>query len=353
MTAPPLQPIRWGIIGVGRFGRLHARALESLPGVEVAALCNRHAERLAVASEELSIERTYSEYRRLLADPSIDAVSITTHWQDHYDVALDALRSGKHVLLEKPMAATDAQCREIVAASKTAAGKFMVGHICRFDPRVTLAKQAIAEGRIGRIVSMHAKRNLPQAPGRLRLDKISPLMGDGVHDADLMMWFLGRAPSRVYGRYVRINEFKYPDLGWAMLEFGEEAVGVIETNWGLPVNVPTAIDAKLEVVGTDGMLTVDCSHTGLTVLDAQGLKMQDTDYWPEQHGSLVGALRDELLYFLGCIRSGRSPAAITPEEAALAVCVMEAVEHSAAAHVPVTFSAAPGTETELTGPRSR
>ncbi len=332
-----MQILRWGIIGIGRFGRLHARAVQSLPELELVAVCNRNPQRLADASAEFGVQRAYADYHELLADPGVDVVSITTHWQEHYEIARAALESGKHVLLEKPMAADGAQCRELVEVAGRAAGRFMVGHICRFDPRVTLAKQAIDEGRIGRIVSLHAKRNLPQAPGPLRLDKISPLMGDGVHDADLMMWFLGAAPSRVYARHVRFNDFAYPDLGWAMLEFGESAVGVVETNWGLPANTPTVIDARLEVVGTEGMLTVDCAQTGLTVLDAAGPKMRDTDYWPEQHGRLVGVLRDEVDYFARCVRTGRAPDVITPAEAARAVAVIEAAERSAAEGLPVDF----------------
>lgn len=330
--------IRWGIIGVGRFGRIHARALQGMYGVEVAALCNRNADKLASAAADLGIPKTFRDYRELLADESIDVVSITTHWEDHHEIARDALASGKHVLLEKPMAASTVECRDILAAAVEATGKFMVGHICRFDPRVTLAKRAIDDGRIGRIVSMHAKRNLPKAPGWIRLDKTSPLMGDGIHDGDLMMWLAGLVPSRVYARYVRFNDFAYPDIGWAMLEFGEEAIGVIETNWGLPDNTPTVIDAKIEVVGTDGMLTIDCSATGLAVLDREGLMMQDTDYWPELHGVLVGAMRDELSYFADCIRNDIEPDAITPLEAARAVSVMEAAEQSADSGQPVDFT---------------
>jgi UDP-N-acetylglucosamine 3-dehydrogenase len=206
----------------------------------------------------------------------------------------------------------------------------MVAHVCRFDPRVTLAKAAIDEGRIGRIVSMHAKRNLPRAPGRLRLDKISPLMGDGVHDADLMLWFLGKPPSHIYARTVRVDRFRYPDIGWAVLSFGDEAVGAIETVWRLPENAPTVIDAKLEVIGSEGALTIDCAHTGLTILDANGLKMPDTAYWPQQHGRQIGALAHELQYFADCIRRDRPPQVITPIEAARAVMVMEAAERSAA-----------------------
>jgi len=333
-----MQTIRWGIIGVGRFGTIHARSLSSLPGSELTALCTRDPSRLAAAAREFAVERTYVDYRRLLEDPDVDAVSITTHWRQHCEIALAALESGKHVLLEKPMAASGEECRRIVEAAATSQGIFMVAHICRFDPRITLAKAAIDEGRIGRIISMHAKRNLPKAPGSLRLDKISPLMGDGVHDADLMMWFLGRPPSRVYGRQLRVDQFKYPDVGWAMLEFGDEALGVIETNWRLPENTPTTIDARLEIVGTEGQLSIDCAHAGLTILDPRGQKLPDTVYWPLQYERQIGALSFELTYFADCVRTRQRPLAITPEEAAQAVMVMEAAEASADQGQAVEFA---------------
>ena len=330
-----MQRLRWGILGVGRFARVHARAVRSLPGVELAALCNRNPERLAAALDEFGAIPAYTDYRQFLAEAMLDVVSVTTHWRDHFPAAMEALRSGRHVLLEKPLAGTSQECGLLLAAADESPGLFMVGHVCRFDPRFSLAKRAIDEGRLGRIVSVHAKRNLPQAPGHIRLDKISPLMGDGIHDADLMMWFLGRPPTRVYGRTVRFGRHAYPDVGWAMLEFGDEAIGVVETNWGLPTNTPTVIDARMEVTGTDGMLTIDCSNTGLTVVDPHGPKMLDTDYWPEQHGTLVGALVNELAYFAECVRRGEKPTVITPSEAARAVMVIEAAEQSAVVGQPV------------------
>jgi UDP-N-acetylglucosamine 3-dehydrogenase len=333
-----MNPVRWGVIGVGRFGTVHARVLSTLPGSQLVALCTRNADRLAEAASEFAVSRTYTDYSQLLEGPEIDAVSITTHWQEHHEIALAALASGKHVLLEKPMAATGAQCLELVRAAEKARGFFMVGHVCRFDTRVSLAKEAIDAGRIGRVVSMHARRNLPKAPGKLRLDRISPLMGDGVHDADLMMWFAGRGPTSVYGRNVRVDRFAYPDVGWAMLHFGEEAIGVIETVWRLPENTPTVIDARMEVIGTEGKLSIDCSHTGLTILDAKGMKMPDTMYWPIQHGRQVGALALELDYFAGCVRTDTPPGVVTPLEAARAVAVMEAAELSSERREVVDFA---------------
>jgi UDP-N-acetylglucosamine 3-dehydrogenase len=291
--------------------------------------------------------RAFTDYRQLLECDDIEVVTIATHWKEHFEIALAALERGKHVLLEKPMASNGEECRQLVDAARRAKGAFMVGHVCRFDPRVALAKRAIDEGRIGRIVSMHAKRNLPAAPGHVRLDKISPLMGDGVHDADLMMWFLGRAPSRVYARNLWVDRFVYPDLSWAMLEFGdlsdadacrrEGAIGVIETVWRLPQNTPTAIDARLEIVGTKGTISIDCGHAGLALLDASGLRIPDTAYWPEIHGQRVGALTHEIEYFARCVREGRRPTVITPEEAAQAAGVMELAERSAADGRPMDY----------------
>ncbi len=332
-----MDSVRWAVIGVGRFGAVHARVLAMLPGSQLVALCSRNQSRLAAVARELNVERTVADYRDLLADPNIDAVSITTHWQQHHEIAKAALESGKHVLLEKPMASSSDQCRDLVQAAESAIAFLMVGHICRFDPRVTLAKEAIDQGRIGRIVSMHAKRNLPKAAGSLRLDKISPLMGDGVHDADLMMWFTGRQPTEVYGRTVRVDQFQHPDIGWAMLHFADDCLGVVETNWRIPENTPTTIDATMEVIGTDGKLTIDCAHTGLTILDENGLKMPDTVYWPLQHGRQVGALALELDYFANCIRTGTKPTVMTPIEAARAAAAMETAEESSRARKPLPF----------------
>jgi UDP-N-acetylglucosamine 3-dehydrogenase len=183
------KPIRWGVIGLGWFGEVHADNLAEMPDIELTALCTRRPERLAEIADRLGVEKRYTDYHQLLADPDVDSVSVTTHFYDHRQITIDALRAGKHVLLEKPMAPTVADCDQILKAAEEARGLFMVGHICRFDPRVALAKEAIEQGRIGKIISMHARRNLSKAIGGLVLDDISALMGDGIHDADLMLWF--------------------------------------------------------------------------------------------------------------------------------------------------------------------
>ena len=324
-----MDKIRHGIIGLGFFGEMHAKVLSSMAGVELAAVCEQRPDRVKEIAERFNVSKTYKDYRELLADPEIESVSVVTHINDHRDITVEALKAGKHVFLEKPMAGTVEDCDAMVAAAQSAKGKFTVGHICRFDPRANLAKQAIDEGRIGEIVSMHAARNLPAHIGAEVLDKISPLMGDGIHDTDLMLWFTGSKVKTVYAQDVRVRDFKHPDIGWAMYRFESGAVGVIETIWCLPDSTPFSIDARMEIVGTKGALYIDCGNAGLTINDSAGMHKPDTVYWPEVAGSRIGVLRNELRYFVDCVAFDKPLEIITPQESMTAVAVICAAERSA------------------------
>ena len=99
-------------------------------------------------------------YADMLNDKTIDMISIVTHVPDHEQIAVDAIKAGKHVFLEKPMANSTEECDRILEALKGTDKFFMVGHVCRFDTAYALAKEEIEAGNIGRIVSIHAKRNL-------------------------------------------------------------------------------------------------------------------------------------------------------------------------------------------------
>jgi UDP-N-acetylglucosamine 3-dehydrogenase len=320
--------VRWGVLGLGWFGEIHADTLSKMPGIELAAVCTRRPDRLAAIADRYRVPRRYTNYREMLADPEIDVVGVTTHVYDHRDIAIDALRSGKHVFLEKPMASTAADCDQILEAASRARGIFMVGHICRFDPRVALAKQAIEEGRVGRIISMHARRNLSKTIGRQVLDDISALLGDGIHDADLMLWFTGAKPVSVYAQEVHPGSNRYADVGWAMFRLDNDAVGVVESVWHLPETTPFAIDARMEVIGTGGALYINCGEAGLAIHDARGNQLPDTMYWPSVKEQRFGVLCAELEYFANCVRAGEPPDRITPQESRDAVALMAAAEES-------------------------
>lgn len=333
-----MRTLRLGIIGIGFFGEKHAEVVSSLPQVELAAVSTRRPERLREIAARFKVPKTYTDYRDLLADPDIDAVSIVTHIDQHTEMAVAALAAGKHVFLEKPMADTVEHCRAIIAAADASAGKLMIGHICRFDQRVVTAVQAIRAGKIGRIVSMHATRNLPVTIGRQVLDKISPISGDGIHDTDLMLWMTQSAITSVYAKTVMVHHHRHPDLGWCMYEFASGAVGVFESIWMLPANTPFQIDARMEIIGTEGAIYINAGNSGIQINDAESFYQPDTMYWPELYGKRTGALRYELEYFADCIIHDRPIEVITPKESMAAVQAVSAAEESAKSGRVVTLA---------------
>jgi UDP-N-acetylglucosamine 3-dehydrogenase len=188
-------------------------------------------------------------------------------WDQHADPAVAALEAGKHVFLEKPMASTVADCDRIVAAANAASGFFMTGHICRFNPR--------------------------------------------------------------YAQTVQYRSHAHPDLGQVMYRLESGASCILEAVWCLPDTTPFQIDERLEIVGTEGSISIHDTHPNLMVVDKDGARCPDTTYWPTQHGKLRGALRDELAYFAQCVLDGEKPTVITPEESREAVRACLAAEESA------------------------
>ena len=140
-----MDRLRIGVIGLGWFGEIHCDALIGIPNIELAALCTRTESRLAEMAAKFGVAKTYADYSDMLADPEIDAVSIVTMWDQHTEPTIAALKAGKHVFLEKPMASTVADCAKMMEAARGAKGILQIGHICRFNPRYRAAKEAIAK----------------------------------------------------------------------------------------------------------------------------------------------------------------------------------------------------------------
>ena len=325
-----MDKIRYAVIGLGWFGEKHCEAVADLPNAELYALCTRTPARLKEVADRFGVKHTYTDYQELLANPQVDAVSVVTMWDQHTAPTLAALRAGKHVFLEKPMASTLEDCRAIVDAANKATGNFMVGHICRFNPRYAAAKAAIEEGRIGKIVSMYARRNLPRWVVSDILNKIGPIIGDGVHDTDLMLWFSGAKVVSAYAQTLNVTGKKYPDIGWTTYRFDSGAIGVLEDVWYLPDKTAFQIDERMEIVGTEGSISIHDTHPNFSITDQDGWRSADTTYWPLLHGIRSGALREELFYFVDCITRGKKPSVILPEESLAAVEACLAAEKSAA-----------------------
>ena len=325
-----MERIRSAVIGLGWFGEHHVDTLKELPLCDLVAVCTRTESRLNEIAEKYNVPKKYTNYKELLEDDEIDMVSIVTHVKDHYKITIDALKAGKHVFLEKPMADNVEECDGIVEEAKKTDKFFMVGHICRFDTVYALAKEEIEAGNLGEILSIHAKRNLAGWITESHLKKISALFGDGVHDLDLMFWYTNSRPESVFAMTRNTRpELPYDDMGWAMFKFKNGTIGVIENIWCLPNNAPFAIDAKMEIVGTKGAIYIDNSGIHYTVLTEKGISYPQSTYWPKVHGMRRGYLKEELDYFLKCIARGKKPEVITPEESRDVVYAMRKAEESA------------------------
>ena len=122
-----------------------------------------------------------------------------------------------------------------------------------------------------------------------------------------------------------------------MFRLDDGSLAVIENVWCLPDNVPFAIDARLEVVGTEGAIYIDNSGSHYTLLTRDGLQHPQSTYWPRVHGLRRGYLKEELGYFLKCILDGRKPSVITPEESRLVVHAVRMAERSARENRVIEF----------------
>jgi len=325
-----VNKVRFGVIGLGWFGEFHADVIASLPHAELTALCTRTESRLDELSQKFAVEQSYTDYRELLSNPDIDAVTIATMWDQHVEPTLAALDAGKHVFLEKPMASTVEDCQRICDAAKHAPGKLMIGHVCRFNPRYASAKREIDAGRIGKIVALAARRNIPAQWTNEILNKIGPIVGDSIHCTDIMLWLTGAKVVSAYAQTVDVRGLKHPDIGQTMYRFDSGATATLEAVWCMPDGSPFDIDERLEVIGTEGVIHIQDTYPNFSVSTKDGWKSPDTTYWPEIHGARRGALKDEFSWFATCIQEGRPIDIITPEESMAAVEATLAAEKSAA-----------------------
>ena len=250
-----MERLRIGVIGLGWFGEIHCETIVGVPNLELAALCTRTPERLAaLAGEVRRVQDLHATITTCWPIPRSTPSRSCTMWDQHTEPAVAALEAGKHVFLEKPMASTVADCqhdpRRVDAGARASS---QVGHICRFNPRYRMAKQAIAAGRrSARSSRSSSRRNIPAAWTPEILNKIGPIVGDAIHDTDLMLWFTGDRVVSAYAQTVDVRGLKHPDIGQTMYRFAGGATATLETVWCMPEQTPFDIDERMSIIGTDG-----------------------------------------------------------------------------------------------------
>lgn len=324
-----MDMVRVGVIGLGWFGEMHLETYCGVYGAKVTAICTRRPDRLAEMAAKYGISKTYTDYHDLLADPDVDAVSICTHAKDHLEPMLAAMKSGKHVLLEKPMSVSVDECDRIMEAAKSCRQNLMVGHICRFENNYAIARQEIKNGRIGEIQSIYSRRNVGAARAYTHLFVLSSITGDAVHDIDLMNWMVGEKAKSVYAMARTMGKVPNSDIGFVNVRYADGTLGMAESQWTMPDGSPFAIDAKMEIMGTKGVIYITDPAQPLVIDDGVKRDIPDTTYWPLVHGKRAGALHAELQYFTDCILQGKKPVITTMEESREVIRICAAAEESA------------------------
>jgi myo-inositol 2-dehydrogenase/D-chiro-inositol 1-dehydrogenase len=329
-----MSVVSFGLIGYGAWGRHHARAIRGTGGAELRAVCAwSEASRSAAAAETGAA--VYRSYADVLSRPDLDVIDIVIPNYLHEEVATAALRSGRHVVLEKPMATTVAACDAIIAAARDNDRLLLVGHEMRFSGMYGRIRQLIDEGRVGepRYILADLWRR-PYRPGSdgWRLDRARVgnwTLEEPVHFFDIVCWYLAGAgePGSVfaYGNRTDPSAEYDPDTSdnfTAVLTFPNRAYAVISQSLAAVEH-----HFSLKIFGSRGVIRgewhaeLDRSEKprySLELSDGTGLRPVEVTSTP---GELF-ELREEIAAMVRAVRDG-GPLPITPEEArrAVALCL--------------------------------
>jgi predicted dehydrogenase len=342
------QRLRVGLAGLGRFGKLHAAVLGTLPGVNLAALCDPRPEEVAAACTRHPDAAGFADFETMLAAAHLDAVFIVTPEPLHVAQISSALARRIPVFVEKPLALTSIEGERVAAAATVAGVPLQVGFVLRFESQHAALQSQIARGALGNLVSLRAKRNVSRAWFPDYGDRAHPIYETAIHDIDLLLWYAASPVTRVQALQSNRSGMRYPDGCWALLEFASGAVGLIETSWfvpdGAPANVITptwhgTIDAEIEAIGEAATGRIRLLDAALSLWNARITEMPDTGMWPELGGTVGGALREEDAHFLERVRSGTPETIASVADAVAGLRIAEAIVVSADSGSPVALDA--------------
>ncbi|NYJ07192.1 Gfo/Idh/MocA family protein [Petropleomorpha daqingensis] len=305
--------MRWGIVGPGRIAETVMADFPLVEGAEVVAVASRSASRAEDFARRHGIGRAYGSYGQLLDDPEIDVLYIATTSAQHHAIAVAALRAGKSVLVEKPLALTLAGAEEILdAASK--AGRFaMEGVWMRFHPAIARLRDLLAQAAIGDVRALHITAGLPLPTDPADRFYNAALGGGvlldvGVYAVSLAQMILG-APDTVAATGVRsttgVDEEVGLLLGWTG---GRSASFTLSMRHGMP--------ASARVFGSAGWIDV-----GPPFLRPERLQLHRRGAEPETfHDPIPGqGYVPELTEVTRCVLDGRTESTVVPWTDTLAV----------------------------------
>jgi D-xylose 1-dehydrogenase (NADP+, D-xylono-1,5-lactone-forming) len=249
----------WGVLGPGFIAtRAVIPAIQQVPNSRVLAVASSNEERARVAAFRFGIERAYHGYQALLDDPDVDVVYIALPNHLHREWTIRAALAGKHVLCEKPLAMTTAECDEMIATCRQANALLMEAVMYRFHPRMLYLKQMLEAGELGDIRFLHAAFSFPfGAPGNYRAYAQfggGALLDVGSYCINAARWLIGSEPDSAQSVISYSQETT--DLSTsAILHFGENVSAHIQCSF------VAAEHQTIEVVGFAGAVTAPLAFT--------------------------------------------------------------------------------------------
>jgi len=300
--------LRAGVIGVGSMGRNHARVYASMEGIDLVAVSD---------TDQAVVERTaytyrcsaYTDYREMLDREQLDLVSIVVPTRYHHAVAADVIDHGVALLIEKPIAATIDEGRDLIERARQRGVLLTVGHIERFNPAIIALKENINDGDLGRVFQIAARRVGP-FPGRI-ID-VGVVVDLATHDIDILNYLIGSPINRMHVELSRRVHPQHEDVLSALLHFENGVIGTLDINWITPTKI-----RELSVIGERGMYVANYLTQDLTFYENDLCRGKD---WHElavlgvSEGRMIRhkvqrrePLVEELRSFSDAVRYGHAP----------------------------------------------
>lgn len=320
--------MRIAVLGLGFMGSTHLKALRAIPDAQLAAVYSGDATKLSGdlsaiqgniggPGEKLDFTGVakYTSIPALLADTSIDAVDICLPTNLHADVAIQAMRSGKHVLVEKPIALDVAEARRMLAVAEEQNRILMAAQVLRFFPMYRVLRETLLSGSLGPVRCASLRRRCA-APGWSRWLADPKQSGGGVfdlliHDVDMCLHLFGKPQSVSATGYEAMASGI--DVITAELHYPAPFVVTVSGGWHHPKAFPFSMEYT--VVSDGGTIDYSSSGTAPTLYPVNGekelLPMTETDGYAA-----------EIAYFLDCCRSGKAPELCPAAQSVDAVAIM-------------------------------
>jgi len=300
------------VIGTGFWGRNHARVFKELEETELLAVCDINAERAKNVAKQFGV-RAYTSMGKLLKRKDVEAVSNCVWSLNLAKETLKALKAGKHVLVEKPMATNVKQAEKLLETAEEEGLHLSVGFLMRFIPGIQHMKNAIEDKTIGNLVCATAKR-VSEWPERI--GDVGVVKDIAIHDIDIIRYLFGEEPIAVYAKTGSMKHKKFEDYAQIMLTFEGGKSAFIESNWLTPYKTRTLV-----VTGSKAIMKLDYITQELTIEDAKKT-IQPRYPWQEP-------LKLELQHFANCILKKEKPL-ITGTDGLKALQIAEAALKSSA-----------------------